>query len=265
MIFYLLAMIFIGAISGLVKGFTSSSGVMIVVPLLKMFFPFHMQNSIGTSLFVDFLSSVAIVFVFHRYRNVDFKTGIWVAIGPILGAQLGARISISVPEFPLGIAFALLMIITGFSLVRGNVNKEEIAKKFQNLIKFHTFTERVLTAVILGFLVGIVSGMLGAGGGIMMLLVLVFVLGFGLQKGLGTAIFIMAFTSLSGTVGYSLHREVAFGTGIIISIGAVIAGVLGALFINKISEEKLNKIVGAIFLFLGLGMIIFLLTNLNFV
>jgi len=260
-----LALSIIGVISGLVKGFTSSSGVMIVVPLLKMFFPFYMQNSIGTSLFVDFLSSVAIVFVFYRYRNVDFKTGIWVAIGPILGAQLGARISIGVPELPLEIAFALLMIITGFSLVRGNVDREEVAKKFQKLIKFHTFSERVLTAVALGFLVGVVSGMLGAGGGIMMLLILVFVLGFGLQKGLGTAIFIMALTSLSGTVGYSLYGKVAFDTGVIISIGAVIAGVLGALFINKISEEKLNKIVGGIFLLLGLGMIISLLANLHIV
>jgi len=253
-----LVLIVIGTVAGLIKGFTSSSGVMIVVPILKIFFNFPVHHSIGTSLFVDFLSSLAISAIFYKYKNLDIKSGIWIALGSILGAQVGVIFAVQIPELPLGISFSLVMILTGWLLIRKEINREKIVKRFQGVIRFHTQEERIITAIFLGFLVGILSGMLGAGGGIMILLILVFVLGFPLQKGLGTAIFIMAITSLSGTLGYSVHREIYLLDGTIISLGAIIAGVLGAIFANKISEERLNKIVGGIFLSLGLAMGVFL-------
>lgn len=251
-------LIITGAVAGLIKGFTSSSGVMIVVPILKMFFNLPVHRSIGTSLFVDFLSSLAISSIFYKYRNLDIRSGIWIALGSILGAQLGVIFAVEIPEFPLGISFSLVMILTGVLLIRKEVNREKIVKRFQRVIKFHTQEERIITAIFLGFLVGIASGMLGAGGGIMILLILVFVLGFSLQKGLGTAIFIMAITSFSGALGYGVHKEICFLEGIVVSLGAMVAGVLGAIFANKISEERLNKIVGGIFLSLGLAMGAFL-------
>lgn len=109
--------------------------------------------------------------------------------------------------------------------------------------------------LLIGFLIGIISGLVGAGGGVMILITIIFILHYPMHEAVGTSTVIMAITALSSLVGYACEGHVDWQMGLIITIGALIAGVIGAKFANDVSEEKLNKIVAVIFILLGIMMI----------
>lgn len=245
----------IGLSAGAITSLTGASAVMITVPILNLLLNFSMLQSIGTSLMVDTLASVVISYTYYRHGNTDVKSGIWVILGSVFGAQLGVVIAVlHVPERGLGGLFGILLIIMGIAMWRQGLNKEAIAGKFGNTLNFKNHYYQIITSMILGFFVGIITGMLGAGGGIMILLILIFILKFSLQKAIGTSTFMMAITAFSGASGYGYHGEVNLMTGLILASGAVIAGIVGARFANRVKEEILTKVAAVVFICLGIVM-----------
>ena len=249
-------MIVIGIFTGIVTGLTGSSGVMVVVPLLNMALNFSIHDCIGTSLMVDIIAPLAIAYSYHRHGNIDIRSGIWIALGSIGGAQLGATFSAGIPESGLGGLFGIYLIFLGFLIWKKGLNRKAIVNKFQNFIKFNTRYQQIITSLLLGFGIGIVTGILGAGGGGMILIVLIFVLDFPLHVAIGTSVLIMAITATSGTIGYALHGNIRPVAGLVIGFSAVGGGILSALFANRVKEQKLAKAIGIIFMGLGIVMTI---------
>lgn len=245
----------IGLSAGLTTSLTGASAVMITVPILNLFLHFSMLQSIGTSLMVDALASAFISYTYYKHDNTDIKSGIWVILGSILGAQVGVAVAVlHVPDKGLGCLFGICLVIMGMAMWRYGLNKEAITSMFGNPLNIENNSFQIIGSMILGFIVGIITGMLGAGGGIMILLILIFVLKFSLQKAIGTSTFMMAVTALSGTVGYGYHGEVNFLTGLVLAAGAVITGVLGAKFANGVEEKILTKVAAVVFIALGILM-----------
>jgi len=139
----------------------------------------------------------------------------------------------------------------GCSDLEKGFNREYIANKMKNVVKFETQTQRIVTALILGFAVGLMTGVLGAGGGGMILLILIFVLNFPLHVAIGTSALIMAITACSGTFGYALHGNVRPLAGLILGFSAAGSGMVSARFANRVNEQILAKAVGIIFIILG--------------
>ncbi|MDD5583420.1 MAG: sulfite exporter TauE/SafE family protein [Candidatus Marinimicrobia bacterium] len=247
-------MILIGIFTGVVTGLTGASGVMVVVPLVNMFLNFSIHEAIGTSLMVDVMAPLAISFVYYRHGNVDMKSGIWIAIGSILGAQLGAFFAADMSGVGLGSAFGIFMILMGILIWRKGLHHESLAKKMKKVAKFETKFQRLVMALILGFLIGLMTGILGAGGGGMILLILIFVLNFSLHIAIGTSALIMAITACSGAIGYALQGNINLLAGLIIGISAAISGMVSAKYANKVNEKILSKAVGVIFVALGIIM-----------
>jgi len=113
----------------------------------------------------------------------------------------------------------------------------------------------VLSSLILGFLVGIISGLLGAGGGVMILLILVFLLEYSMHEGVGTSTFIMAFTAASGAIGHAFTGNLPLEAAVLSGLGTVIGGRFAARFANRVNEKVLSYIVGAVFGILGVAML----------
>ncbi len=98
------------------------------------------------------------------------------------------------------------------------------------------------------------SGLFGAGGGLMFLLVLLIILKYPTRIAIGTSSLIIAMTSASGTIGYAMQGNVDYKTGAIIAVAAIISGILGAKLANKVDEKILNRIVGSMFAVIGILM-----------
>lgn len=255
-------MILIGIFTGIVTGLTGASGVMVVVPLVSMLLNFSIHESIGTSLMVDIIAPLAISYTYYKHGNIDIKSGIWIAIGSIFGAQLGATFAAGMPEVGLGGAFGIFMAIMGVVIWKKGLNHESIAKIMKKVVKFETQTQKILVALILGFIVGLMTGVLGAGGGGMILLILIFVLNFPLHIAIGTSALIMAITACSGTIGYALHGSIKPLAGLILGFSAAGSGMVSARFANRVNEQILAKAVGIIFIILGIIMTILYLGNI---
>jgi len=254
----------IGLCAGLTTSLTGASAVMITVPILSLLLHFSMLQAIGTSLMVDTLASVFISYTYYKHGNTDVKSGIWVILGSIIGAQLGVMIAVlHVPERSLGGLFGVFLIIMGAAMWRQGLNKEVIACRFGNTLHFKNHYYQITASMILGFFVGVITGMLGAGGGIMILLILIFILKFSLQKAIGTSTFMMAITALSGTTGYGYQGELNILVGLILASGAVAAGIIGAKFANRVKEDILTKVAAVIFIGLGVTMLMFCLYEWN--
>jgi uncharacterized membrane protein YfcA len=144
---------------------------------------------------------------------------------------------------------SLVTAFTGILLFRRKVNKKEVCtSKDCSRSKF-------TVAMILAFFVGLLGGGFGAAGGIAIFLLLVFYLNFETHNAIGTSIFVMFFIALSGSIAHISHVT-AMGFHWIFLLYAVIGGIFGALFssrlANRISERKLNKLVGIILFVLGI-------------
>lgn len=273
--FYLLS-ILVGIITGGITSLIGASGVMIIVPILTMFFNVSVHNAIGTSLLVDVIASLTVSYSYYKNGNIDLKSGIWIALTSIVGAQLGASFASNMGEGNLSSSFGIVLLIAGIGTFRKSYKKKnELIKKdddstencdaleksnskksLRKFLKFEKEWQKILASLIIGFGIGILSGIFGAGGGVMILIALIVIMSFPLHKAIGTSTLIMAITALSSTVGYASRGNIDITLSILISIGAILGGVIGSRYANKINEKTLQKLVGVCFTLMGITMVV---------
>ena len=250
----LINLIGIGLLTGSVVGLTGASGVVVVVPLLTVLLGFSMHAAIGTSLFVDVITPLFVAWSYYKNGNVDIKSGLWLALGAIVGAQVGSLVANqSLSGGQMGAGFIVMIFIMAIAMWRKSMLP---AKPRVDVEKIQPLTPKTILASIgIGLLLGGMSGMVGAGGGMAFLLVLILVLKFPIHKAIGTSSLIMAMTAASGTIGYAIHGNVNFLSGLLVGIGSIIGGLLTSSLANKVSEKTLEKLVSGVFVFLGVLMI----------
>ncbi|GAA3635953.1 sulfite exporter TauE/SafE family protein [Lactobacillus hamsteri] len=250
-IWIVIGAIFVGLITGTVTSLIGASGVSVVVPALTLFFGLNPHISIGTSLLVDVITSLVVAISYFRHGNVRLKESLWITVGSILGSQLGSHWAGIISDQVLNSIFAIVLILSGIATLRRKENSFDSSKG----VHFKNVYWQTLALLLIGFIIGIISGLVGAGGGVMVLLTIIFILHYPMHEAVGTSTVIMAITALSSLVGYTRQGNVDWKIGLMITIGALVAGIIGSKFANEVSEKKLNKIVAIIFILLGILMI----------
>ena len=252
---YVFSIIIIGLLAGSVTAMTGASGVIVVVPLTNLLLSFPMYLSIGTSLLVDTISCLAISYSYYRSDRVDMRSGIWVALGCILGAQIGASLVNRISSPKLGTSFGIVLVIMGIVMWKKGISQTNVTAKTSRLLKAGP-RQRAAMALGIGLLVGMQAGVLGIGGGIYIFLILVFIFHYGLHKAIGTSTFIMSMTACSGAMGYALRNNMNYGAGIGIGLSAVLGGFLSARLANRFNERTLARVISCIFISLGICLIL---------
>ncbi len=253
---HIIILISIGLFTGLLTGLTGASGVILVVPCLNILCNFTIHEAIGTSLMVNVITALAISFVYFKHKNIDFGSGLWIAAGSIFGSQIGTMYASGIKGVSLGIAFEIFMIAMGAMIWSKGIRAGSMTKQSKSIFKFRNSILKTLTTLVLGFLVGIMTGIFGAGGGGMILMILILVLNFPLRLAIGTSSFLMTITALSGVLGYAGHGSVKWASGIIIGLSSAISGIASAKFANRVNDKILSKAMGGIFIFLGVIMFV---------
>jgi len=241
----------IGLLTGTITAISAGSGVMIVVPLLAVILGYTMHAAIGTSLLVDVIASINVAYNYYRYGRVELRSGIWLAVGAIVGAQAGSHLASFIPQEGLQGGFSIFTILSGLSFFYRAFGKRKLTlPKFE----FKNNTNRILVTIAIGLYIGLSTGLFGTGGGATILLVLLYVMDFPIHTAIGTATALMAITAASGVVGYTLQGHIPWLDGIIIGLAAMASGALFSKAANRATEKTLNTAVGAIFIAIGVAM-----------
>lgn len=241
----------VGIITGTVTSLIGASGVSVVVPALTLFFGVNSHLAIGTSLMVDVLTSIVVACGYFHHGNVRLQASLWITVGSIIGAQLGSHWAGLIPDGPLTVLFAVVLVISGVATLRRKHQSFDPSKG----LHLHSPLAQTLLLLLIGCAIGIISGLVGAGGGVMVLLTIIFILHYPIHEAVGTSTVIMAITACSSMIGYARAGNVDWRLGLWIAVGAIVSGILGARFANEIDEDQLNRIVAWIFIVLGVLMV----------
>jgi uncharacterized protein len=251
MLVKILILVAIGLLTGTVTAISAGSGVTIVVPLLTIFLGYTIHEAIGTSLLVDVIASIIVAYNYYRYGKIDLKSGAWLALGAVIGAQVGSHFASFIPQGGLKGGFSVFIIISGLSFLYRAFGKRKFSL---DILKFDNKTLRLITIIAIGLFIGLSTGLFGAGGGATILVVLIYLMDFPIHTAIGTATALMAITAASGVVGYTIQGHIPWLDGIIIGVAAMASGVLFSKVANRASEKTLNIAVGVIFIAIGVAM-----------
>ena len=242
----------LGLVVGALVAITGASGILIIVPVLSSFTYFFynipMPIILGVSLVVDVIASLSVASTYAAFKNVKVRGIQWILLGSFFGAVVSSRHAIDIPKELVIIIISIGMIGFGLRMMK----KDKIGEG-----GYRKKLGKPFWMILLGGGVGITTGLFGAGGGVMIFLVLHTFFKFSPQRAVGTSTFIMFFTALFGASGYIMNGNIDFSISLMIGIPAAIMGVIISFIINtKLSEKVMKSIIGWIFISSSLVMFI---------
>ena len=182
--------------AGLGTGFAGMSAAAVISPMLITFLGIDPYMAVGIALASDVLASAASAVTYGKNKNIDIKNGIIMMISVLCFTTVGSYVASIVPKTTMGSFSVFMTLLLGIKFIIKPV--VEPKKRFESA----TAKQKAIRSVICGSLVGFICGFVGAGGGMMMLLVLTSVLGYELKTAVGTSVFIMSATALTGAASH---------------------------------------------------------------
>ncbi len=253
-----------GLITGLITGIVGASAVVSFIPLMFIFFDFDAFTLIGMSLLLDVFIALPAFFNYLKYKNVNIKAGIYIIVPALFGVVVGSYFSRYIPNTSLFGFVVLFASLAGISIYRRKKSYEKSGSFAVDLAKRDWL---FWVSLVLSLVVGFIGGLIGAAGGLSVLLLLVFIYKFEIHEAIGTSVFIMFFIALLGAIAHFYYIDIKIFSWGLFSL-AVVGGVLGSLFssrvANVISEKKLNKIVGSLLVVLGIATFLYKVVFVNF-
>lgn len=240
-----------GVGAGLGTGFAGMSAAAVISPVLITFLDIDPFMAIGIALASDVLASAVSAYTYGKNKNLDIKNGLLLMITVLCFTPVGSYLSSLIPKSTMGNFSVCMSLLLGIRFIIKPVdNKDkEVAKKSK--------IRKTLQTIISGTIVGLICGFVGAGGGMMMLLLLTTVLGYELKTAVGTSVFIMAFTALTGSIS---HFSIGGKPDILILTYCVLSTLLwaqiAAKVANKTSPKTLNRLTGGILTILSVIIIV---------
>ncbi|MDH5366554.1 MAG: sulfite exporter TauE/SafE family protein [Cyclobacteriaceae bacterium] len=252
-------------IIGVVLGLIGGGGSILTVPVFVYLLGIQPVIATGYSLFVVGTTALVGGLLYVKKQLVDFKTAIIFATPAFIAVYLTRKFIITaIPdvlvsndmfiitkEIALMIFFGAIMLAASFSMIRNKKQKEEEAAQKNQIVKYN-----IPAITIEGAVVGVITGLVGAGGGFMIIPALVLFAKLPMKKAVGTSLIIIAVKSLIGFIGDVENIEIEWGFLLLFS-GIAIVGILLGTYINKlIPGAKLQKGFGWFVLLMAIYILI---------
>ena len=234
---------FAGMGAGLGTGFAGMSAAAVISPMLITFLHMDPFMAVGIALSSDVLASAVSAYTYGKNKNLDVKNG---------SIMIGSYISSLVPSTTMG-SFSVVM--TFFLGIKFIVRPVMTTKEAMNSV---SAKKRAVQSVLCGMIIGFICGFVGAGGGMMMLLILTSVLGYELKTAVGTSVFIMTFTAFTGAAShFAIGGKPDFLVMGLCVVFTFIWARIAALFANKAQPKTLNRATGLVLVVLGVVIMVF--------
>lgn len=234
--------------AGLGTGFAGMSAAAVISPMLITFLGMPAYDAVGIALASDVLASAVSAYTYGKHKNLDVKNGLVMMVSVLIFTMVGSWISSLVPNQTMGSFSVFMTFLLGIKFIVKPVMTTKEAMQAVSEKK------RFIQSVLCGMVIGFICGFIGAGGGMMMLLILTSVLGYELKTAVGTSVFIMTFTALTGSLShFAIGGAPDWWVLVFCVTSTLLWARIAAKFANKASAETLNRATGVILVILGVA------------
>lgn len=243
---------FAGMGAGLGTGFAGMSAAAVISPMLITFLGVEPYTAVGIALSSDVLASAVSAYTYGKNKNLDIKNGLIMMASVLIFTVVGSYISSLISASAMGNFSVFMTFLLGIKFI---VKPIMTTKESMQTV---SAKKRAVQSIACGIVIGFICGFIGAGGGMMMLLMLTSVLGYELKTAVGTSVFIMTFTALTGAVSHfaigGFPEPLVF---VLCVIFTFIWASIAAVFANKAEPKTLNRAVGIVLVVLGAVIMLF--------
>ena len=237
---------FAGMGAGLGTGFAGMSAAAVISPMLIVILGMPAYEAVGIALASDVLASAVSAWTYGKNKNLDVKNGLVMMITVLVFTMAGSYLASLVPSTTMGNFSVFMTLLLGIKFIVKPVMTTKEAMQCVSPKK------RLVQSVVCGTVVGLICGFVGAGGGMMLLLVLTSVLGYELKTAVGTSVFIMTFTALTGAASHfaigGMPDPLCLGLCVVFTL---LWARIAAKFANRASAAVLNRATGLVLTVLG--------------
>tara|TARA_A100001011_G_scaffold400372_1_gene514425 strand:+ start:52 stop:966 length:915 start_codon:yes stop_codon:yes gene_type:complete len=264
--------VFIGMAVGALSGLFGVGGGFLMTPLL-IFLGIPPVVAVGTEAPHVLASSVSGVIAHWRKKSVDFKMGFFLLAGGIVGSTIGVNIfkilrSYGQIDIVIQILFVLFLGIIGFSMAfesaRTTIKSYRTTSAIRTKLHQHSWIHGLpfkvrfrrsklyisaIPPIIIGFIVGILSAMMGVGGGFIIIPAMVYILGMPTSVVVGTSLFQIIFVTANSTFFQAyLNQTVDIVLAALMILGGVIGAQIGVRIGSKLKAEYLRGLLAILVL-----------------
>jgi len=222
-----------GFLAGISGGFFGVGGGVIMIPILTGRFRLTQHQAHGTSLAVIGVTALVSLTVYALNHNVAWIAALTIGAATVLTAPLGARLAAKTSPQRLTRAFAAFIALVGLRLLW---KTPEISGSMPSGV------QGIASALALGLGVGLLSGYMGVGGGILVVPALTVFAGLPQQLAQGTSLAVIIFAAPAGALEHSRRGNVVWSLVPMLAIGAAIGGPLASWLAQGVPHALLVKI-----------------------
>lgn len=248
----LLVCLLAGAGAGFGTGLAGLSAAAVIAPMLITFLHVNAYEAVGIALASDVLASAASAYTYKKNQNLDVKNGVIMLVSVLLFTLVGSYLASLLPQTTMGGFSMFMTLFAGLKFIFRPVMSARESNRSRS------WKKAAAQSVVCGMAVGLICGIVGAGGGMMMLLVLVSVLGYELKTAVGTSVFIMTFTALTGAVSHfaigGLPDTLTWALCVVFTL---LWARIAAVFANRAQPKTLNRATGVVLVVLGIAVMCF--------
>ncbi len=234
--------------AGLGTGFAGMSAAAAISPILITFLGMPAYEAVGIALASDVLASGVSAYTYGKNKNLDIKNGMVMMVTVLIFTFIGSGVASLVPNSTMGNFSVFMTMILGVKfLVKPVMTTQEKMNAMDT-------KEKIIKSILCGVMIGFICGFIGAGGGMMMLLVLTTVLQYELKTAVGTSVFVMTFTALTGAIShFAIDGMPNIGCLIICVLSTLLWARVAAKIANKSKPATLNRATGVILILIGVA------------
>jgi len=234
-------LLFLAMLVGLTLGTLGGGGAILTMPLLLYVAHLEQRSAIVGSLFLVGVTS-AVSLVVHR-KAARFGAGVPFALASMAGSYAGGRVSAHVPPAILLYGFCAVMIAASLAMMRKRSDGAAARPANPPLL------------ALLGAGVGLLSGLIGAGGGFLIVPALSLVGGLPMREAIATSLFVLVLQTTTGLLGHVTHTSVPWRVALPVTAAAVVGSLVGARVGGKAAPETLKRTFAWLILTVALFML----------
>jgi uncharacterized membrane protein YfcA len=242
----------VGLLAGLLGGLIGTGGCSVMLPVIHFWMGYPAPIAIGTTLFAVIFTAISGAYAHLVRRNVDLRATLWLGGAGILGVILGSWLFVL-----LAANVTLLGLILGLAFLWPAIRMiwEGVARRKRPEQEGAVISGSRWGWAVLGFLIGVLTGLVGLGGGYALVPGLIYLFGAPVYLTMGTSLAVMIPLAVVGGGVKLAQGFVALRSGLLLAAGTVVGAQVGAAVIKRFRPTTLKLVFGLYFLYVSLKFI----------